>query len=452
LGYTKGNTLSFGFSLKANFAKKNSLIKMNDPRVPTPNPDQWKDAAELRKLNTYRIALNRMGRKRFYLQTASINDDETEIEIAYTQSKYISAGRATGRILRTLDEVMPRNIETFKLTNLNGNVATTTIEIPRASISRYEPGNNTELLKREVKLTEKAYRPKKYKYQPDDTLPKNLWKITPAIRSQVGGPDGFYFGELALAYHSEFILTKGFSLTSVATLGLYDTFGDLKQSSDSILPHVRTDIVQYLKSSRKGHIRHSAFNWFSQPSKNLYTKISGGILEEMFTGIGGEVLYRKTFSNFAIGAELWAIQQRDYRMLFQLRDYKTTTGHINIYYEEPISKLVFSLKGGKFMAGDSGINIDVARKWPSGLRMGVFMSRTDISEQEFGEGSFDKGFYFNIPIESLFGTFQRGMTPFGLRPITRDGAAVLNHPFRLWGITDWKSAQTIFETWEDFYD
>ena len=66
--------------------------------------------------------------------------------------------------------------------------------------------------------------------------------------------------------------------------------------------------------------------------------------------------------------------------------------------------------------------------------------------------SFDKGFYFNIPIESLFGTFQRGMTPFGLRPITRDGAAVLNHPFRLWGVTDWKSAQTIFETWEDFYD
>lgn len=452
LGYTKGNTLSFGFSIKGNFAKKNAIIKMNDPYIPTPDADAWREKAEERELYAYRIALDRLGKKRFYLQRASINDDQTEIEIAYTQSKYISAGRATGRVLRTLDEVMPRSIETFKLTNLNGNVATTSIEIPRASISRYEPGNNTELLKREVKFTEKAYKPEEYKYRPDDRLPTNLWKIAPAIRSQVGGPDGFYFGELALAYHSELIIKKGFSIATVATLGLYDTFGELRQASDSILPHVRTDIVQYLQSSRKGHIRHSAFNWFFQPSKNLYTKISGGILEEMFVGIGGEVLHRNTFSNFAIGAELWAIQQRDYRMLFQLRDYKTTTGHINLFYEEPRSKLIFALKGGKFMAGDSGINIDVSRKWPSGLRMGIFASRTDISKQEFGEGSFDKGFYFNIPIESFFGTFQRGLTPFGLRPITRDGAAVLNHQFKLWGITDWKSAETIFETWEDFYD
>ena len=84
--------------------------------------------------------------------------------------------------------------------------------------------------------------------------------------------------------------------------------------------------------------------------------------------------------------------------------------------------------------------------------MGIFFSKTDISEQEFGEGSFDKGFYFSVPIESLFGTYQRGLTPFGLRPIQRDGAAVLNTQFPLWGVTDWKSADTIFETWDDFYD
>ena len=84
--------------------------------------------------------------------------------------------------------------------------------------------------------------------------------------------------------------------------------------------------------------------------------------------------------------------------------------------------------------------------------MGIFFSKTDISEQEFGEGSFDKGFYFNIPIQSLLGTYQRGLTPFGLRPIQRDGAAVVNHQFRLWGTTDWKSSHRHFETWNDFYD
>ncbi|HCK04264.1 MAG TPA: hypothetical protein DHV86_05835 [Methylophilaceae bacterium] len=452
LGYTKGNTISFGFSLAANFTKKNAIIKMNDPYEPIPNAHLWKKAATLKPLNTYRIALTQLGQRQFYLQTASMNEDETEFEVAYTQSKFISAGRTTGRIAKTLDSFLPDSIETIKLTNLNAATAMSSVEIPRAAIARYEPGNNTELLKREVQITEQTFRPDQYKYVPDSSLPKNLSKITPSIRSQVGGPDGFYFGELAIAYHSELIIRKNLNLSTVATIGIIDNFDELKLASDSILPHVRTDIVEYLKNSRKGHIRYSSLTWFQQPFQNIYTKVSGGILEEMFAGIGGEFLYRDSFSNFGMGAELWWVQQRDYRMLFELRDYKTATGHINLFYEEPRSKIVFSIKGGRFLAKDSGFNVDIARKWSSGMRMGIFFAKTDISEQEFGEGSFDKGFYFNIPIESLFGTYQRGMTPFGLRPIQRDGAATLNTQFPLWGVTDWKASSTIFETWDDFYD
>lgn len=452
LGYTKGNTISFGFSLAANFTKKNAILKINDPHEPIPNKHLWKRAATVKPLNTYRIALTQLGQRKFFLQAANISDDETEFEVAYTQSKYLSAGRTTGRIARTLDSFLPDSIKTIKLTNLNAESAMSSIEIPRVAIARYESGNNTELLKRKVQIDEKTYRRDQYKYVPDSLLPKNLSKITPSIRSQVGGPDGFYFGELAIAYHSELVIRKNLTLATVATIGIIDNFDNLKLASDSVLPHVRTDIVQYLKNSRKGHIRYSGLTWFQQPHKNIYTKLTGGILEEMFSGIGGEVLYRESFSNFGIGAELWWVQQRDYRMLFELRDYKTVTGHINLFYEEPRSNIIFSLKGGRFLAKDSGFNFDIARKWSTGMRMGIFFSKTDISEQEFGEGSFDKGFYFSVPIESLFGTYQRGLTPFGLRPIQRDGAAVLNTQFPLWGVTDWKSADTIFETWDDFYD
>jgi hypothetical protein len=452
LGYTKGTTISLGFSLAANFAKKNAIIKINDPYKPTPNKHLWKRAATVKPLNTYRIALSQLGDRKIFLQTANISDDETEFEVAYTQSKFISAGRATGRIARTLDAVMPDSIKIFKLTNLNGDSAMSSIEIPRVAIARYESGNNTELLKREVQITEKTFHPDQYKYVPDSTLPKNLSKITPSIRSQVGGPDGFYFGELAIAYHSELVIRKNLTLSTVATIGIIDNFDGLKLASDSILPHVRTDIVQYLKNSRKGYIKHSVLTWFQQPYKNIYTKLTGGILEEMFSGVGGEVLYRDSFSNFGIGAELYWVQQRDYRMLSGLKDYKTVTGHINLFYEEPRSNIVFSVKGGRFLAKDSGFNFDIARKWSTGMRMGIFFARTDISEQEFGEGSFDKGFYFSIPIESLFGKYQRGMTPFGLRPIQRDGAASLHTQFPLWAVTDWKSSRTIFDTWDDFYD
>ena len=44
---------------------------------------------------------------------------------------------------------------------------------------------------------------------------------------------------------------------------------------------------------------------------------------------------------------------------------------------------------------------------------------------EFGEGSFDKGFYFSIPTDSFFTNFRQGDISFGLHPLTKDGGATL---------------------------
>ena len=156
--------------------------------------------------------------------------------------------------------------------------------------------------------------------------------------------------------------------------------------------------------------------------------------------------------NYAIGAEAWAVQQRDYDMLFSLQDYKTETGYINFYYEEPRSNIVLAIKGGKFLAGDSGINFDFSRRFKSGLRMGAFFSKTDISKYEFGEGSFDKGFYFYIPLEVFFSNYSKQIAGWGVRPLTRDGAAYLIHSHYLWGVTEQAQAFGITRDWADLYD
>ena len=43
------------------------------------------------------------------------------------------------------------------------------------------------------------------------------------------------------------------------------------------------------------------------------------------------------------------------------------------------------------------------------MRAGIFFAKTDISEFEFGEGSFDKGFYFWLPIEAFSQITQEDM-------------------------------------------
>ena len=95
---------------------------------------------------------------------------------------------------------------------------------------------------------------------------------------------------------------------------------------------------------------------------------------------------------------------------------------------------------------------DFSRKFPSGLSIGAFASKTDISLAEFGEGSFDKGFYFHMPVESFFDFYSKGTAGFGLRPITRDGAAILSHSHHLWGVTEQAQSGNITRDWEDLYD
>ena len=51
-------------------------------------------------------------------------------------------------------------------------------------------------------------------------------------------------------------------------------------------------------------------------------------------------------------------------------------------------------------------------------KFGIFASFTDVSSEEFGEGSFDKGIYFNIPI---YGNFIN----YTWRPLTKDPGAKL---------------------------
>ena len=49
--------------------------------------------------------------------------------------------------------------------------------------------------------------------------------------------------------------------------------------------------------------------------------------------------------------------------------------------------------------------------------------------------SFDKGFYFNMPVQIFFKKYQTDQTSFSFRPITRDGAARLGHDYTLWSVT-----------------
>ncbi|MDB4042742.1 YjbH domain-containing protein [Gammaproteobacteria bacterium] len=450
LNYIKGNTINFGFSISANLGKKNSIVKKYDPYIAIENSDSLRKENALKYISIYRSVLRSMRDQELYLQHADIQD--ATLHTIYTQSKFQSQVRATGRAMRVMNEVSPDYIKEFKVSNINAESGMHSVTIDRETFQNYADENLYKLIAREAKIEKFNYKKEDFAFNPRPLLPKTYWDITPDLRSQIGGPDGFYFGNFRIAFNAETLFARNISFTNKLSVGIYDTFDGLKLKSDSILPHVRTDNILYLKQSREFALERSQFNFFYNLKPQVFSKFSFGYLEEMFGGLGGEVLFRSFEHNYGIGAEIWRVKQRDYNQRFGFQKYQTTTGFINFYYEEPRSNILFTLKGGRYLAEDSGITIDLSRRFKSGLSMGIFASKTDISKFEFGEGSFDKGFYFNIPVEAFLTNYSQTLSGFGLRPIMRDGAAILFHSHHLWGITDQASKNSISRDWDDFYE
>lgn len=450
LGYTKGNTLNFSFSFKQSIGRKSSTVKKYEPLIKNYDPAVAKRVLAKDERLLYLAALRHLSENNLYLQNADISDDT--FSLSYAQSKYHSGVKSLGRVATILDDLSPDKIKTFEVTYLNGALGLNKARIDRDSFKRNQSSALYVVAKDNITLEKTEHFREDYEYNPITNFPSHIWGIKPTLRQQIGGPDGFYFGELRMQLDSEVLFSNSLNFITKFSVGIIDNFDTLKLNSDSVLPHVRTDIVAYLKESQQYNIEKMELNYYMSIGPEVYAKFSAGMFEMMFGGYGGEILYRPFKKNWAIGLDAWDVQQREYNMLFGFRDYRTATGHINFYYKEPRSKVVLTLKGGRFLAKDSGVLIDFARRFDSGLRMGVFFAQTDISKQEFGEGSFDKGFYFQLPIDIFSSKHSKATSGIGLRPLTRDGAAYLNRSHTLFGVTEQGSKINLTRDWDDLYE
>ena len=451
LSYARGNTINFGFSYALSLGDKNPRKIQKEKVVSVSNPEATKLVTSRSEDNLYRASLLYLGRDGFNLQKLSI--DESQIHAVFSQSKYSNPVVASGRSMSILNDISPDNIRILKVSEINGGLGMYSAEIYRDSFERNKTFNSPQTALNQLKITSFRFKEDGHEYNPITKYPAYFIEVGPDLRSQIGGPDGFFFGDLKLAFDSEILLKRNLSLIGIASYGLYDNMDDLKLGPNSdFLPNVRTNITEYQKQSREFSIRRLQLNYFHQFSDSWYFKFSGGIFESMFNGFGFESLYRPFNRSYGLGIEAWQVYQREFDQMFDVREYQTLTGHLTFYYQEPRTNILFKVKGGKYLAKDSGFTFDFSRVFRSGLRIGAYFSLTDISFEEFGEGSFDKGFYFWVPVHLFSERYFKKNFGWGLRPLTRDGAQsiVVGHP--LWGVTDASSKHEFLRKISDFYD
>jgi membrane-associated phospholipid phosphatase len=264
----------------------------------------------------------------------------------------------------------------------------------------------------------------------------------PSYNQILGGPDAFFLYQLGVQGKFEHRFTDSTWLAGDFDLRVIDNYDKFKFDGPSDLPRVRTYQREYVTSSR-----------FTMPLLQLthvedlggghYVSAYAGMLESMYGGFGAEWLYRPWQSRLSFGIDVNHVRQRDFRQNLAFRDYGVNTGHATVYWDTGWKDLQVKLSAGRYLAGDVGATLDVRRVFSNGVAAGAWATKTDVSAQQFGEGSFDKGLYVTIPFDVLLPKSTGGAANIIWSPLTRDGGARLNRRFTLDDLTRQRDYRTL---------
>jgi membrane-associated phospholipid phosphatase len=270
------------------------------------------------------------------------------------------------------------------------------------------------------------------------------YAIVPSWQQNLGGPDGFVLFRAGVSVPMRLKLSEDTSITGAVSLGLLDNYGKFKYTAPSNLPRVRTLLREYSTTSPI-NVPNLQITHLGKLSGNQYYSVYGGLLESMYAGVGGEWLYRPWHSPFAFGIDINAVQQRNFQQNFGFggagsqTGYRVITGHAAAYWDTGWKSTQVKLNVGRYLARDIGATLDISRTFDNGVSIGAWGTKTNVSAEQFGEGSFDKGIYVKIPFDVMTTTRGSGVANLVYNPLTRDGGARLNRSFSLYSMTNARS-------------
>ncbi len=452
VSYERGDTLTLGFDLSTNFNEMYSV---------------WRDTetAELRPSDVETVDDIDMAALAEELETiagyeqAQILVDDNSIVVKGTQVKYRDRDIALERGATVIANAVPSYIDTYKIIENDKSLELTETTVDAQAFKA--AANNSYLNAQTSDATDTHELERKKSVIYHDGRERFDVSISPNLAQSFGSAENFYLYSLGLYTNASFWALNNVELSGSLYVNLidnYDKFNyEIPSDGTDQTPRVRTLFRSYVDDPVR--LDRLQLTWFEDYGSGIYTQAYGGYLESMFAGVGGEILYRPFNQNWAIGADMTAISQRDPESWFgtfdqeiqvnpddSSRTYKVidkgTTGFITGYYTPQwdfLSDTLLKVGVGKFLAGDIGTRVDFSKQFKSGVIAGAFVSLTDMTTEEYGEGSYTKGFYVSIPFDLVTVKPSSSRAGFTWLPITRDGGQVLNKQYNLFDQTDARS-------------
>jgi len=429
-GIERGNTWAFGLTFYTDLSGLN-VPKVTDPVLPAvsrtkPNqaPNWNQTAQDVEKYTQWHVA-----------QIYQADPKTLVVAADRTQNPYPQV--RLDKAMTVIHRDAPAEIEQVEIQHRNmGEVmAVQRVDREAWAQSKTEPAR-----------TQEAKLPAQPTYDPslqDPAKPALVQRNTASyvepgldFIQTLGGADGFVLYQFSAAVRMGLKLPWDMEVRGMARGRLLNNYNKFKDPGSSDLPRVRTYLREYFVTSPVT-MTNLTLSKTSRLGRNWYGTVYGGYFEEMFGGVGGEVLYRQPGSRWAVGADMNQVKQRSFEQNFSYRDYKVKTGHITGYWHTPIDGVHASLSAGQYLAGDRGATMTVAKVFANGTTMGAYATKTNVPAALFGEGSFDKGIFWAIPFDAFLTSSSRSYANFSWKPLTRDGGARVVRPVNLYNETVW---------------
>ncbi|ALG91643.1 MULTISPECIES: YjbH domain-containing protein [Actibacterium] len=410
------------------------------------NPDAWTeewvlqpDGSEILRANTAAL-LNEAG---LTLEAMAVSADRVQLWLR--NLRYDNNAEAIGRAARILTRTMPPSVETFEIVPVEQGIPAAKVTLRRTDVETLENAPNGAARLRSVADISAAHPTPPELERADELYPRFNWSLNPYLQQELFDPAEPYRADLSLRLSAEYEFAPGLALSGSLTKRLFGTLDEFERPNNSVLPHVRTETPRYVRDGDPG-IETLTMAWYSHPARDLYGRVTAGYLERMFGGVSAELLWKPVNSRLGLGAEVNRTRQRDFDGMFGFQDYEITTGHLSAYYDFG-SGYQAQVDAGRYLAGDWGSTLTLERVFANGWRVGGFATLTDVSAEEFGEGSFDKGIFMVIPMSWLTGKPSRAAFSNTVRPITRDGGARLAVNGRLFGLVNGYHRERLDTQW-----
>ena len=361
---------------------------------------------------------------------------------------YAAGAQAIGRAARVLANSAPADVTAFRIVPVAGGIPLSQVTVQRSDLEELE-----HALEGSWQSYSRATIADAAGLAGPFGAPLNMsplsFAITPYLSPSLFDPDNPIRADAGVEVSASYAVTPQLVFSGAIRQPILGNLDTAVRLSDSILPHVRSDFALYDKASDL-ELSYLTADYFFRPGPDLYGRVTAGYLEPMFAGVSTEVLWKPVTGPLALGVEVNYAVQRGFARDFTLQDYDVVTGHASAYYDFGRG-YHGQLDLGRYLAGDWGGTVTLDRRFSNGVSVGAFFTLTDVSFDDFGEGSFDKGINLTIPISWLSGQPSRTDFATTIRPLLRDGGARLDVANRLYDLTSDYHDPALQDRWGRFW-